>query len=273
MSKLYFYILSDSLGNTAEKAAKASIAQFDGLNHEIKKFPHIRSKAMLESIFEDIVFFNDIIIFYSLVDQKLKDELIKICQENNINHVDVLTDGVLAIQEKTSIQASTKPGALRRLDEDYFKRVNAIEFAVRYDDGKEPEGILDADVTILGVSRTSKTPLSMYMATKSHKVANLPLVPESAVAEEIFQVPSRKIVGLTNSPKNLHRIRTERLKSLGLPQGSSYTDMSRILEELEYADNIFKKIGCLVIDVSDKAIEETAEIIIDYLKKSNSKII
>ena len=164
---------------------------------------------------------------------------------------------------------ATNPGALRKLDEHYFRRIDAIEFAVRYDDGKDPRGVARADITIIGVSRTSKTPLSMYLANKHYKVCNIPLVPESPVPKELFEIEPKRVIGLTNSPDKLNKIRKERLKSMGLPTESTYSDLGRILDELDYAEKVMKKIGCPIINVSDRAIEETAEVIIRHLKKMN----
>ena len=156
-----------------------------------------------------------------------------------------------------------------KYDSGYFSRVEAIEFAVRYDDGKDPRGLRTADVGIIGVSRTSKTPLCMYLANKSIRATNIPLVPELPVPKVIFEVPSSKIIGLTNSPEKLIRIRKERMKSMGLNADTSYTNLARIFEEIEFANEVMKKIGCPIIDVSDKAIEETADLVIRHLKKIN----
>ncbi len=273
MKDLTVYILSDSIGETAEQTVRASIAQFDDMDHEIKKFSHIRSIAVLNNILEEIKVSENTILFYSLVDDALLNIIKKYCDINNIVSIDVLTPSIIAIERVTNKVPSTKPGALRKLDEDYFKRVEAIEFAVRYDDGKDPRGLLICDLAIIGISRTSKTPLSMYLANKNYRVANIPLVPETPPPEELFQIPTRKVIGLTNSPENLNKIRKERLKSLGLPLGSSYSDLQRILEEIEYAHEIMKKVGCPIIDVSNRAIEETADIIITYLRKANNTLI
>ncbi len=273
MNQLTIYVLSDSIGDTAEQTVRASIAQFEGLEHNIKKFSHIRSVTILHNILDEINDTDNNIVFYSLVDEALLNVIKKFCEINNIISVDVMTPSIVAIERATNLTPSTKPGALRKLDENYFKRVEAIEFAVRYDDGKDPRGLLIADLAIIGISRTSKTPLSMYLANKNYRVANIPLVPETIPPDELFQIPTKKIVGLTNSPENLNKIRKERLKSLGLPLGSSYSNLERILEEIEYAHVIMKKIGCPIIDVSNKAIEETADIIINYIKKANSTII
>lgn len=270
MKAQVIYVLSDSTGETAELNAKAAMAQFKQVPYEIKKYSHIRSLAVLNEILENVS--KDDILFFSLVDPDIKDPLIQFCDENDIMYIDVLTKSIELIEEKIGYPASTRPGALRELDENYFKRVEAIEFAVKYDDGKDSRGILEADICLIGVSRTSKTPLSMFLANKNYKVANIPLVPETEPPKELFEIPSNKIIGLTNSPDNLNKIRRERLKSLGFHAGS-YSTLDRILEETEYAHDIMKKIGCPIIDVSDKAIEETADIIVEYIKKTNKNIL
>jgi regulator of PEP synthase PpsR (kinase-PPPase family) len=162
-----------------------------------------------------------------------------------------------------------QPGTIRRLDDKYFKKVEAIEFAVKYDDGKDPRGIKKADIVLIGVSRTSKTPLSMYMAHKNIRVANIPLVPEVPVPDELFEISSKRIIGLITDPEKLNAIRLERLKSMGLSNSAVYADMNRIMEELEYAEKLMRKIGCHFINVSNKAIEESANIIIQIMKKTN----
>jgi regulator of PEP synthase PpsR (kinase-PPPase family) len=159
---------------------------------------------------------------------------------------------------------------MRKLDDEYFRKIEAIEFAVKYDDGRDPRGILRADIVLVGVSRTSKTPLSMYLAHKRYKVANVPIVPEVKPPDELYQIPRSKCVGLIISPDKLNEIRTERLKALGLGARANYASYERILEELDYAEKIMKRVGCPVINVSNKAIEETAGLILDILKSERS---
>jgi len=155
------------------------------------------------------------------------------------------------------------------MDREYFKRVEAIEFAVKYDDGKDPRGILAADLVLLGVSRTSKTPLSMYLADKNIKVVNIPLIPEVPIPKELYQISTQKIVGLTNSIERLSDIRKERLKTMGLSSSANYADYERIFEETHYAETVMKRLNCPIIDVSYKAIEETATIILGILKNND----
>ena len=163
-------------------------------------------------------------------------------------------------------------GLIRRLDQEYFDKVSAIEFAVKYDDGKDPRGIILADVVLLGISRTSKTPLSMYLANKNYKVANVPLLPEIEPSEFLYDKDKRRIFGLIASDRKINEIRIERMKSLGIEDIGNYACTDRINEELRYSKEIMGKLGCQVIDVTNKAIEETASIIIDSLTKNFGEI-
>lgn len=266
---LNIFLISDSTGETAEQLARAALAQFNGIKYNFERFSHIRDFLLLSEILNKCKETENSILFYSLVDSSLLDYVKKFSELNSITNVDLLSASILAIQRVSNISPGNNPGALRKLNEEYFKRIDSIEFAVRYDDGKDPRGVLIADLVIIGISRTSKTPLSMYLANKNIRVANIPLVPETKVPEELFKVSPKKIIGLTNSPEKLESIRKERLKSLGLPDNSIYSNSNRILEELEYSDKIMKKIGCPTIDVSTKAIEETADIILKHLLKIN----
>ncbi|MGP1489320.1 MAG: pyruvate, water dikinase regulatory protein [Peptoanaerobacter stomatis] len=272
MDTLNIFILSDSLGNTAEHVVKAAMSQFEANDFVMRKFSYITDVSMLGNIFEEIKSQKKAIILYTIVHKQIISEIKNFASRENIKEIDLLSPIVSSIQGITGLVPLEKTGMLRKLNDLYFKRVESIEFAVKYDDGKDPRGVLKADLVILGISRTSKTPLSMYLANKNIKVANIPLVPESTPPKEIYQVPAQKIIGLTNSPEKLNEIRTERLNALGLPTGSSYADMNRILEEIDYAEKIMKKIGCPVINVANKAIEETAEIVISYLKRNGVKI-
>ena len=272
MSILSVYIISDSLGETGEQVAKAAISQFELDDYEIKRFPYVLNLKLLSEILKEASNESNAVLFYTLVDKEFIEYIIDFTAESGLIAVDLLSPLIAAIRESTHLEPTREPGTIRKLDEAYFKRVEAIEFAVKYDDGKDPRGLSKADVVILGISRTSKTPLSMYLANKNIKVANVPLVPESVPPKEIYEVPAKRVIGLTNSPTKLNEIREERLKALGLPKGSSYASMERILDEIDYAEKIMKKIGCPIIDVSNKAIEETAELIISILKRNGIKV-
>lgn len=268
--KLNIYVLSDSLGDTGEQIARACVAQFDHPVYEIKKYPHIVEKTV-DNILQEAKEENAIILF-STVNKKIVEKIKLFSEENKVPSIDILGDIIDIMSERFQSEPRREAGVIRKLNKEYFNRVEAIEFAVKYDDGKDPRGLKKADVVLLGVSRTSKTPLSMYLANKNIKVANIPLVPESLPPKELNEISSSRIIGLINSPEKLNQIREERLKALGLGKGSSYSSMTRILEELDYAEKIMKKIGCPIIDVSNKAIEETADIIINILKKQGINV-
>ena len=161
-------------------------------------------------------------------------------------------------------------GMVHKLDQEYFKKVEAIEFAVKYDDGKNPSGFEKADVVIIGVSRTSKTPLSMFLAYKKIKAANLPLVPEVPLPEELFKIPAKKIVGLIIDPFKLNNIRSERLRAIGLEDEANYASIERIQSELEYAKAIMRRLHCQVLDVSNKSIEETASLVMQLIDRNRA---
>lgn len=268
---IWIYIVSDSLGETGEHVVKAAISQFKVDHYEIKKIPYVLSIDSLKEILQEIIQEPNAILFYTLVNKDLIEYVNCFSKEHNLITVDLLTPVISAIKTTTGLEPSRQPGTIRKIDEEYYRRVEAIEFAVKYDDGQDPSGLPEADLVILGVSRTSKTPLSMYLANKNIKVANVPLVPETKPPKEIYEIPARRMIGLTNSPIKLNEIREERLRHLGLPKGSSYASMERILYEIDYAEKIMKNLGIPIIDVSNKAVEETAELILSMLKKYNAK--
>jgi len=263
------YIISDSVGETAELVVKAVATQFNGGNVDIIRSSYVED---LEDI-EDVLLMakqSPSIIAYTIVIPELKDYLDKRAMEEKIAAVDLLHPLMDAFSKTFHRNPKNQPKLMRKLDDSYFRKIEAIEFAVKYDDGRDPRGILKADIVLIGVSRTSKTPLSMYLANKRYKVANVPLVPEVAPPDELYKISRNKCVGLIITPDKLNMIRKERLRSLGLTSGANYASFERILEELEYAEKIMKRIGCPIINVSNKAVEETADYILDVLKKERS---
>lgn len=268
MDGLNIFIISDSLGETGALVARSAMSQFKGEPFQIRRFPYIHDTDQLKEILQEASLLKRSIIIYTLVDKALVDYIEEYSIKEDLLTIDLMSPLLDTLSLKTGALPSREPGIIRRLDKQYFEKVAAIEFAVKYDDGKDPRGIKKADIVLLGISRTSKTPLSMYLANRNIKVANVPLVIEVEPPKEIYEIPSKKIIGLTNSPESLNQIRTTRLQSLGLGSGANYADLARILDELEYAENIMKRIGCPVIDVSNKAIEETTELILSLLKKN-----
>lgn len=269
MHILDIYIVSDSLGETGELVAKAAVSQFATEDYDIKRFPYIQKLDDLKDILKKASVKQNTIIIYTLVETVLADYVKEYTDKMGILAIDIMNPLIDILEKKIGTSPLREPGIIRKLDDDYFSRVSAIEFAVKYDDGKDPDGLIDAQLVLIGVSRTSKTPLSMYLSNRNIRVANVPLVIEVPPPKALFEIPSTKIIGLTNNAENLNRIRVERLKALGLGRGSNYATFERILDELEYAERIMKKIGCPIIDVSNKAIEETAELILNLASKNS----
>lgn len=261
------FIVSDSIGETAEKVVRAVAIQFNSDITEIRKESLVTDVSQIQRIVQEAKDCKCIVV-YTLVVEELKKTLEEECDKYGILKVDILGPLMDALKKVAPTTPRLEAGLIYRLDEQYFKRVDAVEFAVKYDDGKDPKGILNADVVLIGVSRTSKTPLSMYLAHKNYRVANVPLVPEVTPPDELFQIPSKRIIGLTANPEKLNQIRRERLKTLGLNDSANYANLERIMVELEHADALFKKLGCTVIDVSQKAVEETASIVIHLIKEA-----
>jgi len=264
------WVVSDSIGETAELVTRAAAAQFNSNPFEIRRIPHVDDPEMIYDVIEQARRTKSVIV-YTLILPDLRKLVRLEAERYGIPAVDIMGPMMKALEEVSKITPKLQPGLVRRLDEDYFRRVEAVEFAVKYDDGKDPRGILKADVVLLGVSRTSKTPVSLYLANRKWKVANIPLVPEVKLPEELFQVPKWRLVGLTVNAVQLHKIRLERLKTMGLPPEAGYADISRIEEELRYAEGVFRMLGCPVVDVTSRAVEETANKVIELVQKGGGE--
>ncbi len=262
--------MSDSIGETVESVVKATTSQFVEEKFDVIRVPYIKSMEQIDRVLEEAAG-NRAVVCYTLVSPELREHIADKALEYDIQVVDVLGPMLKAIEKTTGLLPKNQAGLIHSLDHEYFKRVEAVEFAVKYDDGKNPLGLLKADVVIIGVSRTSKTPLSMYLAHKQLKVANVPLVPELPPPEELFKVPPYRVIGLLIDPFKLNEIRCERLKSMGLSDTAAYADMKRINDELEYAKSIMRRVHCTIINVSNRAIEETASIIMDYVRKNKER--
>ena len=262
--------MSDSIGGTAESVIKATVSQFTETQFDVIRIPYVNNKQQIDRTLEEALE-NHAVVCYTIVSAELRKHLADRALALNLQVVDVLGPMLRAIEKNSGLVPKNQAGLIHALDHEYFKRVEAIEFAVKYDDGKNPLGLLKADIVIIGVSRTSKTPLSMYLANKQLKVANVPLVPEIAPPPELFKVLPHRISGLLIDPYKLIDIRTTRLKTMGLSDKAVYADINRINEELEYAKAIMRRVHCMVINVSNRAIEETAGIVLDYYHKNQER--
>jgi len=262
--------VSDSIGETAESVVKATTSQFVQEKFDVIRVPYVKDKEQIDKVIDEAAA-NNAVICYTIVSPDLREHMADRALAKDVEVVDVLGPMMKSIEKSTGMLPRNQAGLIHSLDHEYFKRVEAVEFAVKYDDGKNPLGLLKADIVIIGVSRTSKTPLSMYLAHKQVKVANVPLVPELNPPEELFKVPPYKVIGLLIDPFKLNEIRCERLKTMGLSDTATYADMKRINDELNYAKGIMRRIHCQIINVSNRAIEETAGIILDYVRKNKER--
>ncbi|MBP3039665.1 kinase/pyrophosphorylase [Bacillaceae bacterium Marseille-Q3522] len=260
------YVVSDSVGETAELVTKAAISQFNGSNAVIKRFPYVEDKEDIDEVIS-LVRLDAAMIVFTLVKPDIRAYLKERAANEGIKACDIIGPLMEEYQMFCGRLPLNEPGLVRKLDDDYFKKIEAIEFAVKYDDGRDPRGILKSDIVLIGVSRTSKTPLSQFLALKRLKVANVPIVPEIDPPEELFLVPPEKCFGLKISPEKLNNIRRERLISLGLSDNASYANLDRIKQEIKFFEKIVGKIGCPVIEVTNKAVEETANVILNLYHK------
>lgn len=257
-------VISDSTGETANQVLDAVKVHFDITDVDIKKFSKINKKEQIDEILDDIK--GDILIFSTIVDRELLDYLIEKTEMNvSIYLVDVLSYPMLISSKFFGQQPRFDVGLNRKVDQEYLEKMEALEFAVKYDDCKDKFGILKADIILIGVSRTSKTPLSLNLAFKNYKVCNIPILPEVEIPSELYKVDNKKIIGLIIDSDKLNNIREDRMAKIGLQLG--YSDDFRIEKELEYAKKIMNKIGCKIINVTDKTIDETSNEIISYIDK------
>jgi len=256
------HILSDSLGETGETVALAAVSQFVPNAFRIERLPKVTAPGDLRDLVRQHCG-GDCIFFYTLVDAPLRSEMERLVAGGVIG-VDLLGPAVALLAQVTGIAPTGEVGRIRRTDEGYFDRIEAMEFAVKHDDGRNPEGLADADIVLLGVSRTSKTPISMSLAFKGWRVANVPLAPGMAPPDEIFLLDPRRVFGLVTSIDVLLAIRQERMRELGgyVP---GYADREAVVAELAEARQVMRKIGCLVVHTDNRAVEESAQEILRHV--------
>lgn len=266
-TELIIFTLSDSSGETAEAVARAALCQFPPGQASIYRLPQVRSCQQIAAVMRELNPLRSIIA-YTLVLPEYKETLESEAAKHGIPTLDLIGPLISRVSNLTGATPLSQPGRLHLLDETYFRRIEAVDFAIRFDDGKNPEGILSADVVLTGVSRTSKTPNCMYLAHHyGLKAANVPIVMGVDPPLTLFQLQSRKIIGLTIDPYLLQDIRTTRATVLGMPSGTDYADPDKIRQEVRHAKKIFRELKCHVIDVSAKAIEETSSEIFLYLRQ------
>ena len=264
MSNIYqIYLISDSTGETLDRIFTAIKAQFKNIDYKIHTYSFTRTENQILKILFNAKENQNSIILYSIVDSSLAKYLARNSEEKKIPCFGVLGDLILSFSKLLNQKASHQPSGQYTLNDEYYKRIEAIQFTMNHDDGNLVKDIKKSDIILLGVSRTSKTPTSIYLANKGFKISNIPLVNENSIPETLKEDPNLTcIVGLSTEAERLADIRKNRMNSLKESQNKSYTDLSKIKKEVEDAKNTFKKYKWPIIDVTRKSVEETAASII-----------
>ena len=263
------YLISDSTGETLDRIFMALKAQFNNFNYDLNQYSFTRTENQIYTILNDAKKQESPIILYTVVNSKLAKFLAEEANKKNIPCFGVLGDLILNFSKILNEKATHQPSAQHVLDKDYYKRIEAIQFTMNHDDGNNTENILESDIILIGVSRTSKTPTSIYLANKGLKTSNIPLVNEMSIPSDILKAKTICVIGLTTEAERLYDIRRNRLSSLRENEASDYTNFEKIKEEVDRSKKIFKKNNWPVIDVTRKSVEETAASIIKIFEIQN----
>lgn len=256
------FVVSDATGHTAENVVRAAMLQFGRERGALRLFPQTRSVAAVEEVVGEALGARALVV-YTLVNSELRGHLQRRAQQEGLGTVDLLSPLLFRLQEHLGSAPQEKPGLLHRMDEDYFRRIEAVEFAIHHDDGQNTRAIRRADVVLVGVSRTSKTPVSAVLAGKGLRVANVPLVLGVTPPPELLSLPRGRVYALTIAPLKLLAIRRRRMEQAGVAGEGAYTDRSSVEEEVRWALRLFRaNPHWPVIDVTHLAVEETAAAIL-----------
>ena len=263
------YLISDSTGETLDRIFMALKAQFSNFNYELNQFSFTRTENQISTILKDAKNKDSPIILYTVVNSKLAKFLSEEANKKQIPCFGVLGDLILNFSKILNQKATHQPSAQHVLDEDYYKRIEAIQFTMNHDDGNNTENILESDIILIGVSRTSKTPTSIYLANKGLKTSNIPLVNDMSIPKQVIKSSTICIIGLTTEAERLYDIRRNRLNSLKENEASDYTSLEKIRDEIDQSRKIFKQNKWPIIDVTRKSVEETAASIIKIFEIKN----
>ena len=257
------FLISDSTGETIDRIFTALKAQFKDFSYKTQQFSFTRTENQISEILKEAKTKKNTIILYTLVDQKLALFLNELSEKNSIPCFGVLGELIENFSKILNKQSLNIPSRQHKLNEEYYERVEAIQFTMRHDDGNDVKDIEESDIILLGVSRTSKTPTSIYLANRGYKTSNIPLVNENSIPEKIKKNKKKIcVVGLTTDPERLIDLRKNRLRSLKENEKTDYTNLKKISEEVKAARKTFKKYKWPDIDVTRKSVEETAASII-----------
>jgi regulator of PEP synthase PpsR (kinase-PPPase family) len=256
-------IISDATGQSGLHIMRAALVQFERARTKMIVFHDVGSKVRLKKILDQSRQDNALVAF-TFVKKEMRDYAIEYCSKHDLHHLDILGPLINGLASYFGLEPLETPTLLRKVDDRYFKRIEAIEFSINHDDGRGSERLKEADIVIVGLSRSSKTPTSFYLAQEGYKVANVPIVPDIPLPEEITRIDQNKIVCLTIEPEVLQKVRKARQKRSGMD--ASYTDFRRIFAEVEYIQGLLRKHrSWKVVDTTNKSVEETAWEIIHHV--------
>jgi regulator of PEP synthase PpsR (kinase-PPPase family) len=271
--KYNVYLVSDSTGETLDRIFLSIKSQFSNFDYNKKEFVFVRTEQQINKIIEECVGKSNSIILYTIVETKLAKFITNQSEKNNIPCYGILGTLILNFSKLLNQKAIHKPSAQHVLDEDYYKRMEAIQYTMSHDDGKKTEDLLLADVILLGVSRTSKTPTSIYLANRGLKTINIPLVTNHKLPNELLSSKDNKcIIGLYADPERLSDIRRNRVAMMREEKIDSYVDVNFIKKEVDESKVLFKKYNWPTIDVTRKSVEETAASIIRIYEIRKNKL-
>lgn len=258
-------LVSDGTGETAAQMTKAAMVQFGNQNVFFTRYKNVRHEAQIAAICDDAAVAPDLLI-YTIVSPQLRAFLLNKALEKSIPCVDLLGPLLVGLASYFGYEPKSIAGLLHDVNESYFERIAAMEYTIAHDDGKDLTGLEKADVVIVGISRTSKTPLSMYLSHQGWRVANIPLIQGFEIPKEILEIDQRRVIGLTIDAQDLATIRRARLERLGQNNGGEYADPDKVNQEIEYANQIFRRNRRWpIFNVTGKALEETASEIIKLM--------
>ena len=257
MQNFHLYLISDATGETVQSVSRACLAQFPDIKPTEHLWTMIRSEAQVDDVIASLTEKPGFVLF-TLVNPDIRRRLVSACRRRQVPCVSVLQPTMAAFGDYLKIDVQAKPGRQHALDSDYYSRIDAMDFALAHDDGQAIWNLNEADVVILGVSRTSKTPTSIYLANRSVKAANIPIILDCEPPKEVFRLDKPLIVGLVKSPKSLAQVRRNRLRILNEDEQAEYANPEIVAEEVNFANRLFARQGWPVIDVTRRSIEETA---------------
>ena len=273
MNKIYqVYQVSDSTGETLDRIFLAIKAQFSDFESKTIHYSFTRTKNQIDNIINKSKTEKNVIILYTIVDNDLSKYLVKETKKNNIPSFEFLGNLISDFSKLLKKEASRKPSGQHTLDKDYYNRIEAVQFTMSHDDGKIIDDLEKSDVVLVGVSRTSKTPTSIYLANRGYKVSNIPIIPNKNLPGRLIESSKKTfVVGLVCDANRLLDVRRNRIQSMHEDRPGDYTNEKEILNELENSKKLFKKYNWPIIDVTRKSVEETAASIIKTLDILNSK--